>query len=101
MPSVQASEETKAPAPPQTPQELVDEQLKSLDLTELKQYWEDITNKYGGFLPESQKGSLYDFIKGREKVLLSTMGEGNFKLCLSRVCFKWEITWIPGHADNI
>ena len=50
-----------------SPQELVDSQLKALDLTDLKKFWEDIQDKYGGFLPESQKGSLYDFIKGEKK----------------------------------
>lgn len=62
--SVQANEEEKDNSNPLSPQELVDAQLKTMDLTELKQYWEDIQNKYGGFLPESQKGSLYDFVKG-------------------------------------
>lgn len=62
--SVQANEVEKDASTPLSPQELVDAQLKTMDLTELKQYWEDIQNKYGGFLPESQKGSLYDFVKG-------------------------------------
>ncbi|MDR7075104.1 stage III sporulation protein AE [Neobacillus niacini] len=62
--SVQANEEENVVQAPLSPQELVDAQLKNMDLTELKQYWEDIQTKYGGFLPESQKGSLYDFVKG-------------------------------------
>nr|WP_066385349.1 stage III sporulation protein AE [Neobacillus mesonae] len=64
---------------PLSPQELVDNQLESLDLTELKQFWEDITNKYGGFLPESQKGSLYDFIKGEKKFSFKEWGKGFLK----------------------
>jgi stage III sporulation protein AE len=65
--SVQANEGENVAATPLSPQELVDAQLKNMDLTELKQYWEDIQTKYGGFLPESQKGSLYDFVKGDKK----------------------------------
>ncbi|MBU8916384.1 stage III sporulation protein AE [Bacillus sp. FJAT-29953] len=81
-PSVQAaqgSEPTQANTNPLSPQELVDSQLESLDLTELKQFWEDISNKYGGFLPESQKGSLYDFIKGEKEFSLKQWGLGFLK----------------------
>ncbi|MEH7354127.1 stage III sporulation protein AE [Neobacillus drentensis] len=74
IPNVQAAEEYKDTSNPLSPQELVDEQLKTLDLTELKQFWEDITNKYGGFLPESQKGSLYDFVKGDKKFSFKQWG---------------------------
>jgi len=79
IPNVQAAEESKDPSNPLSPQELVDEQLKQLDLTELKQFWEDITNKYGGFLPESQKGSLYDFVKGDKKFSFKQWGLGALK----------------------
>lgn len=77
--SVQANEEDKEVSTPTTPQELVDAQLKTLDLTELKQYWEDIQNKYGGFLPESQKGSLYDFIKGEKNFSFKEWGTAILK----------------------
>lgn len=49
------------------PQDLVDSQLDALNLDELKGYWQDVLDEYGGFLPESQKGSLYDFLKGEKK----------------------------------
>ncbi|RDI41188.1 stage III sporulation protein AE [Falsibacillus pallidus] len=42
----------------------VEGQVDDLGLEELKGFWEDIVSKYGGYLPESQKGSLVDFIKG-------------------------------------
>jgi stage III sporulation protein AE len=76
---VQAADETKDPSNPLSPQELVDAQLKSLDMTELKQFWEDITYKYGGFLPESQKGSLYDFVSGEKKFSFKQWGLGVVK----------------------
>ena len=56
--SVQAS-------PPQ--QELVERQLEKLGIEEITQYWEEITTVYGGFLPESQKGSLLEFVSGDKK----------------------------------
>ncbi|NRD80713.1 stage III sporulation protein AE [Bacillus sp. BRMEA1] len=78
IPNAQAAENSKDP-PALSPQELVDSQLKSLDLSDLKQFWEDITNKYGGFLPESQKGSLYEFMKGEKKFSLKLWGQGFLK----------------------
>ncbi|MCM3566656.1 stage III sporulation protein AE [Neobacillus mesonae] len=77
--AAQGSQEDAEATTPLSPQELVDSQLESLDLTELKQFWEDITNKYGGFLPESQKGSLYDFISGDKHFSFKEWGKGILK----------------------
>ena len=77
--SVQANEETSVDNTPLSPQELVNAQLETMDLTELKQYWEDIQNKYGGFLPESQKGSLYDFVKGDKQFSFKEWTQGIIK----------------------
>lgn len=77
--SVQANEEASVDSTPLSPQELVDAQLETMDLTELKQYWEDIQNKYGGFLPESQKGSLYDFVKGDKQFSFKDWTQGIIK----------------------
>ncbi|PLS01707.1 stage III sporulation protein AE [Neobacillus cucumis] len=79
LPNVQAAEESKDNQAALSAQELVDQQVETLDLSELQQYWEDITNKYGGFLPESQKGSLYDFIKGDKKFSFKQWGQGVLK----------------------
>ncbi|MEC1523040.1 stage III sporulation protein AE [Neobacillus niacini] len=77
--NVQANEEVKDNHTPLSPQELVDAQLETMDLTELKQYWEDIQTKYGGFLPESQKGSLYDFVKGDKQFSFKEWTQGIIK----------------------
>jgi stage III sporulation protein AE len=79
IPMVQAAENTKDSSSPLSPQQLVDAQLKTMDLTDLKQFWADVNNKYGGYLPESQKGSLYDFIKGEKKFSLKEWGQGLLK----------------------
>ncbi|MEH7095158.1 stage III sporulation protein AE [Neobacillus vireti] len=79
IPGVQAAEESKNTQAPLTAQDLVDQQLETLDISELQQYWEDITTKYGGFLPESQKGSLYDFVKGDKKFSFKEWGQGILK----------------------
>lgn len=51
-------------------EELMEEQLEALDLDELTQFWEGLVNEYGGFLPESQKGTLMEFIKGDKEFSL-------------------------------
>lgn len=52
-------------APP--PAEIVNEQIKKLGIDEVQQYWDEVVTKYGGFLPESQKGDFIQFIKGEKK----------------------------------
>lgn len=43
--------------------ELIDAQLEKLEIDEVKVYWNELINEYGGFLPESQKGSLIEFLQ--------------------------------------
>ena len=60
-------------------EDMVHSQLESLNMDELKGFWEDIMDEYGGFLPESQKGSLYDFIKGDKEFSLKEWVSGVLK----------------------
>ncbi len=69
-PSVQASTQTNNGSEVVSPQAIVDSQMESLNFDELKKFWEQISSEYGGFLPESQKGSLYEFLKGEKKFSL-------------------------------
>lgn len=43
-----------------------DEQLENINMSEITRYWENIRTEYGVFLPESQKGSIKDFIDGEK-----------------------------------
>ncbi|NNV05346.1 stage III sporulation protein AE [Geobacillus sp. C56-T2] len=45
----------------------ISEQLARLDVSEIRRYWETIVHEYGGFLPESEKGPLADFISGERQ----------------------------------
>lgn len=51
-------------------QEQVEEQLETLGIDEIKQFWDEIVTDYGGYLPESQKGSLLEFIQGDKELSL-------------------------------
>jgi stage III sporulation protein AE len=61
------------------PEQMVEEQLENLDIDEMKVFWEEVTTEYGGFLPESQKGSLYEFIKGDKQFSLKEWSNGFIK----------------------
>jgi stage III sporulation protein AE len=45
---------------------LAEEQLDSMDFREIQKYWERIVSDYGGFLPESARGTFKDFVKNAE-----------------------------------
>lgn len=54
--------------PPQDNTEsFIHEQVENLGLEEVATFWDHIMNEYGGFLPESQKGSIYQFVEGEKK----------------------------------
>ncbi|MFD1358133.1 stage III sporulation protein AE [Fictibacillus halophilus] len=44
--------------------EIVEHQISSMQLDEIKDFWDSVSNEYGGFLPESQKGTFFEFVKG-------------------------------------
>ncbi len=51
-------------------QNQVEEQLETLGIDEIKLFWNEIVTEYGGYLPESQKGSLLEFIRGDKELSL-------------------------------
>lgn len=53
------------------PEEIMNNQLDRLGIDEIRQYWDEIVDVYGGFLPESQKGSFMDFVKGDKELSLN------------------------------
>ncbi|WP_144476367.1 stage III sporulation protein AE [Cytobacillus oceanisediminis] len=76
IPGVQAEGNEPEINPVVTPDKIARAQLEDLNIDELKGFWEDIINKYDGYLPESQKGSLYDFISGEKKFSLKEWFKG-------------------------
>lgn len=64
---------------PSLQEELVEKQMNDLGIDELKQYWDKVIHEYGGYLPDSQKGSLIDFIKGDKEFSLNQWFKGILK----------------------
>ncbi|UII54807.1 stage III sporulation protein AE [Cytobacillus spongiae] len=79
IPNVQATTNEEEANETVHPEVLVEKQLETLNIDELKQFWEDVMNQYGGFLPESQKGSLYEFIKGEKNFSFKEWFSGGIK----------------------
>lgn len=63
--AVQAEEEGNSRE--EIAQSLIDSQLESLNIDELIVFWNNILDEYGGYLPESQKGTLTEFLRGEKK----------------------------------
>ncbi len=66
-------------ASPSSPSELVTEQIEGVDVEEIKAYWEEIMQEYGGFLPESQKGTFMEFVKGDKSFSMKEWSKGFIK----------------------
>lgn len=64
--SPQQTEETETKSPDSAT--IVEDQVERLDINEVKSYWDAVMTEYGGFLPESQKGSLYQFLSGEKEL---------------------------------
>lgn len=64
---------------PNTAIDLVNEQIDKLDLSEIQTFWNQIMQEYGGFLPELEKGSLVDYIKGVDEFSFKNWATGTLK----------------------
>ena len=60
-------------------QDLVNEQIEKLNIDELSKFWDDVIVEYGGFLPESQKGSFIQFLNGEKDFSISEWGTAFLK----------------------
>ncbi|MEC2111094.1 stage III sporulation protein AE [Bacillus stercoris] len=50
----------------ETAEQLAERTAASLETDKIGEFWNDIMTEYGGLLPESQKGSLIEFINGEK-----------------------------------
>lgn len=72
---VQASPNTQQPID----EKIVNDQLSKLGIEDIQTYWEDLVTNYGGYLPESQKGSFLEFIKGEKQFSIQEWFNGLVK----------------------
>lgn len=74
-----ANEKNEVEQKPIMQSDLVQAQFERIDFKEIKVFWDDIVTKYGGFLPESQKGSFMDFISGEKQFSFNVWFKGILK----------------------
>ncbi|MFI8576695.1 stage III sporulation protein AE [Rossellomorea aquimaris] len=72
-------------------QQMIDQQLDQLGIEELKGFWNSIVDEYGGYLPESQKGSLVDFIKGEKEFSFKAWFSGIFKFAFQELVMNGKL----------
>lgn len=63
-------------------QSFVDNELEKLGIDEVKRFWDEIVIEYGGFLPESQKGTFMEFVKGDKQFSIQDWLYGFVKFIL-------------------
>lgn len=71
--------------------QMIDQQLDQLGIEELKGFWNSIVDQYGGYLPESQKGSLVDFIKGEKEFSFKAWFGGIFKFAFQELVMNGKL----------
>jgi stage III sporulation protein AE len=72
-------------------QHVINQQLEDLGIDELKSFWTSIVDEYGGYLPESQKGSLMDFIKGEKEFSLKAWFSGVLKFAFQELVMNGKL----------
>ncbi len=69
----------------------VERQLENLQLDEVRSYWEEISTEYGGFLPESQKGSFLEFVRGDKQFSFKEWGVGLLRFLLHELIVNGKL----------
>lgn len=72
-------------------QSIVNEQLSKLGVEDIKEYWTTIMTEYGGFLPETQKGSLLEFIKGEKEFSIKAWTTGILKYLFYEILVQGKL----------
>ncbi|HET7657289.1 MAG TPA: stage III sporulation protein AE [Bacillales bacterium] len=70
-------------------QSIKNAELSQLQLDDVRSYWENLVNQYGGFLPESQKGSFLDFLQGKKHFSIKAW-------LLAFLQFLFHELWVDG-----
>lgn len=69
----------------------VEQQIEQLQLDEIRMYWEEISTEYGGFLPESQKGSFMEFVRGDKQFSFKEWGMGLVRFLLHELLVNGKL----------
>ncbi|WP_026689311.1 stage III sporulation protein AE [Alteribacter aurantiacus] len=69
----------------------VEEQLEKLGIDDIRAYWDDVLENYGGFLPESHKGSLLEFLQSDKPFSIKEWLWGFVKFLLHEIIVNGKL----------
>ncbi|MBS4199632.1 stage III sporulation protein AE [Bacillus sp. FJAT-49732] len=70
---------------------VMDRYIEDLGLDELSGHWEKILHEYGGYLPESKRGTLLDFVKGDKSFSFSNWFNGIVSFILQEIILNIKL----------
>lgn len=76
---------------PETALDLVNEQLDHMDFSDIEQYWNQVVDEYGGFLPELQKESVVDYIKQAGEFSFKELSIGALKFIFHELLINGKL----------
>ncbi|QII49767.1 stage III sporulation protein AE [Bacillus paralicheniformis] len=83
--SPKEAEPAGEPAAEESAEAMAREQAEGLELDRVGEFWNNILTEYGGHLPESQKGSLLEFVKGEKHFSPEEWGKALFSYLFHEV----------------
>ncbi|UCZ54601.1 stage III sporulation protein AE [Bacillus shivajii] len=66
-------------------EQMIESQIEKLGLEDIGQFWNDVLHEYEGYLPESQRGSFMEFVKGDKQLSLSAWVQGLLKFLFHEI----------------
>ncbi|NEU29604.1 stage III sporulation protein AE [bacterium LRH843] len=72
-------------------QRFIEKQVEQLQLDEIRMFWEEIATEYGGFLPESQKGTFMEFVRGEKQFSFKEWGIGLVRFLLHELLVNGKL----------
>ena len=76
---------------PETALDLVNDQLDHMNFSDIEQYWNQIVDDYGGFLPELQKESVVDYIKQAGEFSFKELSIGALKFIFHELLINGKL----------
>jgi stage III sporulation protein AE len=65
--------------------------LEEISFDGMQEYWNIVVDEYGGYIPELQKTSLYDFIKGTDEFSIKNILTGGLEYLLHEVILNGKL----------
>ncbi len=65
--------------------------MEDISFDGMQEYWNLVVDEYGGYIPELEKTSLYDFIKGTDEFSIKSLVGGGLEYLLHEVILNGKL----------